>query len=85
MEWFHGVMVSTQDSESCDLSSNFGGWWFSFIDCLGWDSTLLVTGSSHVPTNPQAPTLYMRELYEPFQKSTVVSVNEQKAFSPQPG
>ena len=22
--WFHGVMVSTQDSESCDPSSNLG-------------------------------------------------------------
>jgi hypothetical protein len=24
-EGFHGVMVSTQDSESCDPSSNLGG------------------------------------------------------------
>ncbi len=23
--WFHGVVVSTQDSESCDPSSNLGG------------------------------------------------------------
>ena len=23
--WFHGVMVSVQDSESCDSSSNLGG------------------------------------------------------------
>ena len=25
--WFHGVAVSTQDSESCDPSSNLGGTW----------------------------------------------------------
>ena len=23
-EWFHGVMVSTHESESCDPSSNLG-------------------------------------------------------------
>ena len=26
--WFHGVMVSTLDSESSDPSSNLGGTWF---------------------------------------------------------
>ena len=28
--WFHGVMVSTQDSESCDPSSNLGETWKLF-------------------------------------------------------
>ena len=28
---FYGVMVSTQDSESCDPSSNLGGTWFIFL------------------------------------------------------
>ncbi len=29
--WFRGVTVSTQDSESCDPSSNLGGTWhFSY-------------------------------------------------------
>ena len=28
---FHGVMVSTQDSESCDPSSNLGGTWTIFL------------------------------------------------------
>ena len=34
--WSHGVMVSTQDSESCNPSSNLGGTFFSaFISfCL---------------------------------------------------
>ena len=28
--WPRGVMVSTQDSESCDPSSNLGGTWYFF-------------------------------------------------------
>ena len=28
--WSHGVMVSTQDSESCNPSSNLGGTFFYF-------------------------------------------------------
>ena len=29
--WFHGVMVSTQDSESCDPSSSLGGTFFCVL------------------------------------------------------
>ena len=29
--WSHGVMVSTQDSESCNPSSNLGGTFFSLL------------------------------------------------------
>ncbi len=40
-----GVMVSTQDSESCDPSSNLGGTWkaFEHISVLRalWETTLL--------------------------------------------
>ena len=35
--WFYGVMVSTQDSESCDPSSNLGRtytFWFCSINFL---------------------------------------------------
>ena len=32
--WFHGVMVSTQDFESCDPSSNLGGTWNLFTKRL---------------------------------------------------
>ena len=40
---FHGVMVSTQDSESCDPSSNLGGtWFFSHYHVLvGWSDSVL--------------------------------------------
>ena len=33
-QWSHGVMVSTQDSESCNPSSNLGGTFFFFIFSL---------------------------------------------------
>ena len=38
-QWFYGVMVSTQDSESCDPSSNLGRtceFFFLFVDHLSY-------------------------------------------------
>ena len=41
---FHGVMVSTQDSESCDPSSNLGG-------TFQFDSFLLLLRFKHTSSN----------------------------------
>ena len=44
---FHGVMVSTQDSESCDPSSNLGGTWLQIsFPHLGIQTLLLTFNKS---------------------------------------
>ena len=54
--WFYGVMVSTQDSESCDPSSNLGRTWQFFVakkdqwTCLGFEPKTSCTQSkNHTP------------------------------------
>ena len=70
--WSHGVMVSTQDSESCNPSSNLGGT-FLFLSPFSFCLTLLLSPLFISPTFHFSPNFTSASLIFVFLLTTLLS------------